>query len=263
MGDMALEADVITQRAPWTDALRPQEAVGLAVPVAVESLPVGEDLLGAPGLRLLAQPLINAQESERQRIARDLHDVVGQALLAVRLSLESSRQRAHEAALSAALDESIDRVDHAIDQVRGFARDLRPAVLDDLGLVAALRWYLDRQAGAAKLEVRLETRIVGRVAPDVETACFRIVQEAMTNIIRHGRATRVWVTVVRRGDWLDLVIRDNGVGFELKRALADAIAGRSTGLVSMRERAVLTGGTLQIRTRRSGGTEIRARVPAA
>jgi len=129
--------------------------------------------------------------------------------------------------------------------------------------VAALRWYLDRQARNSGYEVRLETRRVGRLAPDVETACFRIIQEAMTNIARYARAKKVHVTLDHCAGSLDLTITDDGVGFELGRALADATAGRSTGLLSMRERAILTGGSLEIRTRRAGGTEIRARIPVA
>jgi two-component system sensor histidine kinase UhpB len=138
--------------------------------------------------------------------------------------------------------------------------DLRPSQLDDLGLVAALRWYLDRQARIAGVTVSFSAdSLPYRLDTAKETACFRIVQEAVTNALRHARASQIWVELRRRGDEISLVVRDDGAGFDVAAARGGAIAGKSLGLLSMEERAGLAGGRLDIVSNAGKGTEIHLR----
>jgi signal transduction histidine kinase len=213
-------------------------------------------------LLALSRSLIGAQEAERHQLARELHDEIGQALTAVGLKLDAlldedpnPEQREH-------ITEASGVVKHAIDQVRDLSLDLRPSILDDLGLVAALRWYVRRQAEQTGLEIELDAQQLDtRPAPEVETACFRIVQEALTNVARHARARRVKVEVADKGGRVECVVRDDGQGFDVERAQEGARRGGTFGLNSMEERAELAGGTLQLSSTPGRGTEVRARLP--
>src|SRR6266705_1604222 len=143
--------------------------------------------------------------------------------------------------------ECVAAIDEAIEQVRRISRDLRPSQLDDLGLVAALRSHLDRQAGGAGFKPHfMHEGVPPRLAPEIETTCFRIAQEALTNIARHAQASEVWVTLVGTEAELRLEVRDNGRGFDVAAARLGAAAGRSMGLLSMEERAALAGGRLAL-----------------
>jgi signal transduction histidine kinase len=200
----------------------------------------------------LAHRLLEAQEAERRSIARELHDDFGQVLTAIRLSLQGG---AHPA-------ESISLVDDAIQRMRDLALDLRPAILDDLGLEAALRWYVAREAGRAGLGFRLDVASIGtRLAPALETACFRLVQEALTNVIRHGRASAVEVKLAAPDGEVHVSISDDGKGFDVRAARRRAAAGGSQGLLIMEERVSLAGGKLEIRSGQGKGTTVAARIP--
>ncbi|HXG09443.1 MAG TPA: ATP-binding protein [Gemmataceae bacterium] len=217
---------------------------------------------GRERLQVLSRQLLAAQEAERRRLARELHDQIGQALTAVKINLQALRRSFPESADR--LDESITLVERTLQDVRDLSLDLRPSLLDDLGLVPALEWYLDRQAQRAGLDVRLDAEpLAGPVPPEVETACFRIVQEAVTNVLRHARARHVWVELRPSGEELRLAVRDDGIGFDVAAAEERAARGASLGLLGMQERALLVGGQLQIRSTPSGGTEILARLPLA
>ena len=207
---------------------------------------------------------IREREAERRRIARDLHDVIGQALTAIKLSLEGIRSSASGAPASLRLDDSIDLVDDAIVAVRSLATELRPAILDDLGLVPALRWLLDRHARQTAVLTRLAVGdIEDRPMPEVEVACYRVVEEALTNAARHGRASRIVVEVRRSVGDLEVTIEDNGVGFLVSEAFAAVSAGRSFGLGSMRDRVELVGGTLHLESNPGCGTTVVILVPRA
>jgi signal transduction histidine kinase len=200
----------------------------------------------------LAHRLLEAQEAERRSIARELHDDFGQVLTAIRLSLQGGARPA----------ESIQLVDDAIQRMRDLALDLRPAILDDLGLEAALRWYVAREAGRAGLAFRLDVGSIGtRLAQPLETACFRLVQEALTNVIRHGQAEEVEVKLESRQGEVRVSISDDGKGFDVRGARRRAAAGGSQGLLIMEERVSLAGGKLEIRSGRGAGTTVAARIP--
>lgn len=214
-------------------------------------------------LENLSRQLLEAQESERRRIARELHDEIGQALTAVKINLEGLGQITSSDHPYPEVQESIGIVDRVLAQVRNLSLDLRPSLLDDLGLVSALRWYLDRQSsrGGFTFELKAET-LTGRLKPELETVCFRVTQEAITNILKHARAGHVHVELKQRNQALTLTIRDNGIGFDVEGAYASASSGTSLGLLSMQERVFLSGGHFTVESG-NGKTEIVAAFPSS
>jgi signal transduction histidine kinase len=143
--------------------------------------------------KALSHRLLTAQEEERRRLAVELHDELGQVLTAVKINLASLQRLPGVAAAPTQLKDTIASVDQAMEKVRDLALDLRPSVLDDLGLPAALRWYVDRFARAAHVEAHLSIDAVPHLEANLETVSFRVAQEALTNVARHARARRVWV----------------------------------------------------------------------
>ncbi len=204
-------------------------------------------------LQALSRKLIEAQEAERRAVARELHDDFGQVLTALKLNLiRSERDEA----------DSISLVDGAIARMRDLAHDLRPPMLDELGLSASLRWYVEREARRAGLEFQLELAPPEiRWASTVETTCFRVAQEALTNVIRHGQARRVEVELHDAGGELRLTLRDDGRGFDVSEAHRRATRGGSQGLLNMHERVALAGGELEIDSSPGRGTAVHARFP--
>ena len=211
-------------------------------------------------LRALSRRLLEVQEAERGRLARDLHDDIGQALTALKIQLETlARERGGG---TARVQECVDTTQHALERVRQLSLSLRPLQLDDLGLVAALRSHLDRQAGIGGLTPHFDAAEAPRgVAPEVETACFRVAQEAINNVLRHARARNLWLRLFTAGGHLALSVRDDGNGFDLDAARRRGAAGASLGLVGMEERVALAGGTLELRTAAAQGTVLLATFP--
>jgi PAS domain S-box-containing protein len=213
-------------------------------------------------LRTLSQQLMEAQESERRHLARELHDEIGQALTMVKINLQTIQSASDPALIAQRTEESIGIIEQTLQQVRNLSLDLRPSLLDDLGLIAALRWYLDRQAKGSGFVLHFSADSLDKRLPaDIETACFRIVQEAITNIVKYSQAKEVHVDL-RQGDKImELTIRDTGIGFNVKSAQARAAEGGRLGLLSMAERVSLVGGTFNIQSEPGKGTEIRACLP--
>jgi PAS domain S-box-containing protein len=213
-------------------------------------------------LRALAARMESVREEESSRIARELHDEIGQALTAIKIHLQTLQRRTDAPATAAELSESIGMSERALEQVRNLSLDLRPSVLDDLGLAAALRWYLDRQARLSGFAAEFSADLPpDRVPRELETACFRVAQQALTNVAQHARARRVSVELRREEADLSLSIRDDGVGFDVAAARALARGGRSLGILGMEERVLLLGGAFEVRSVPSGGTEVRASFP--
>lgn len=204
--------------------------------------------------------LLSAQEDERARMARELHDELGQQLTAMWLSLKAAA-RANGDGARPRIDQALSMLDATIDQVRELARSLRPSHLDDLGLEAALRAMVARlqEHVGIPLHLRLDG-VPATLAPQIATACFRIVQEALTNAVRHARASAVWIEVAGRADHLGIEIRDDGVGFDTERARRAGPLESGLGLLSLEERADLVGGLLTIESGEQG-TIVRARLP--
>jgi len=211
-------------------------------------------------LQALSVRLLQVEETERRRIARELHDGVGQLLTAVKLRLAGLNPSSADYA--SRRSECVAAIDDALEQVRRVSRDLRPSQLDDLGLLAALRSHLDQQANSAGFKPNFtHAGVPLRLAAEIETTCFRIAQEALTNIARHAQASEVWVTLAGTEEELRLEVRDNGRGFDVAAARLRATAGRSMGLLSMEERATLAGGRLAIDSALSRETRLSLTLP--
>jgi len=218
--------------------------------------------LRAAKLRLeqLSTQLISAQEQERRHIARELHDETGQALTLIRLNLAELAQQG--TAAEGRVAQCVQHVDRAITHIRGLSVRLRPPMLDDLGLAAAIEWLVEQQAEAAGWRTRLQLPDGDERMPEqIETACFRICQEALTNAARYAQATEVGVGLRASRDELVVTVEDNGNGFDLERYRSVDERKKHFGLVSMTERAALAGGRLEIDTAPGRGTQVRAHFP--
>jgi signal transduction histidine kinase len=206
-------------------------------------------------LQVLSHKLIQAQEAERHAIARELHDDFGQVLTAIKLNLKRRQIDAGD---------SIALVDGALARMRDLAQDLRPPLLDDLGLEASVTWYVEREAKRAGLQYDLQLDpLAARPPLTVETTCFRVAQEALTNVVRHAQARGVKVELHIAAGVLELGIFDDGRGFDVAAARRRASRGESQGLLNMQERVALAGGELAIDSAAGRGTAIRARFPLA
>ena len=206
-------------------------------------------------LRALSHKLIEAQEAERGAVARELHDDFGQVLTALRLNLQ--RRTPDES-------ENIALVDGAIARMRDLAQDLRPPQLDELGLEASLRWYVERETARAGLQLELDLQpLASAPGPAVSTTAFRVIQEALTNIIRHARARRVRIALGPVDGHLELSVGDDGAGFDVADARKRAARGSSQGLLGMQERVELAGGDLHLDSAPGRGTTVEARLPLA
>lgn len=215
-------------------------------------------------LHVLSHRLLQAQEAERRQIARELHDQIGQALTALKLNLQALSGAANEQVRAERISDSIGIADHLLQQIRDMSLDLRPSLLDDLGLIPALRWYVDRQGQRSGLRIEFSTdRFDNRFSPAVETTCFRVAQEALTNVFRHAGAASVRLELRRDGAELRLTVRDDGCGFDVSSAQQRAKEGESVGLLGMQERVQLASGRLEIQSSAGSGTAISAWFPLA
>jgi two-component system sensor histidine kinase UhpB len=213
-------------------------------------------------LKALSSKMVKAQEDERRHIARELHDEIGQVLTAVRINLQRIQKGDLSADLSEQLERSLEIVEEAQQRARSLSLDLRPAMLDDLGLTATLRWYLDQQSQLVGYKVHFDdSGLEERPPTEVENVCFRIVQEALTNTAKYANASNITVILSREEDQLHISIHDDGKGFDVEQAIERAKKGASLGLLSMQERAGLIGGDLVIESESRKGTTIRAIFP--
>lgn len=237
-------------------------AITLAALVAVYLsgivLNIRERRLADAKLKALTQRVLDAQEEERGRIARELHDGISQILVAIRYALDITRRRMDkgDGRASETLDKGIDTLAGAIQEVRRISRDLRPGVLDDLGLGPAVRTLVEDFGERTGLETKFETvPFRNRLETNAKIALYRIAQEALTNIERHSGATRVAVDVRGHKNGATLRVSDNGRGFEPKDS------GGGLGLRNMAERMEQLGGTLRVLSARGSGTVIEVEVP--
>ena len=215
-------------------------------------------------LRRLTRRLEAAKEDERRHLARELHDEMGQALTTAKLNLQlldstpGSRDREQRIADTLAL------LDAMIGQVRALSLDLRPPLLDELGLAAALRGYVEALGKRSGVAIDLRMDEVPREIPnEVEIAVFRVVQESLTNVLRHAGTATAAVELKYDSSGIDLEVADRGKGFEVGRALERASTGRHIGLLGMKERVESMGGAMTIESAPGRGTRIRARIPLA
>ena len=211
----------------------------------------------------MSRQILSAQEEERKEISRELHDVIAQTLTGINLRLAALKKEA--AVNTSGLDRNIARtqrlVEKSVDIVHQFARELRPAVLDDLGLIPALHSFM--KSFTARTGVRTHLTAFAKVE-DLDTAhrtvLFRVVQEALTNVARHAQASRVEVSIQQRPDCICMKISDNGQSFEVERVMR-ARGGKRLGLLGMRERLEMVGGRFQVESVPGRGTTVTAQLP--
>ncbi|MDQ3965721.1 MAG: GAF domain-containing sensor histidine kinase, partial [Actinomycetota bacterium] len=239
--DRQLLRDLATQAGTAADAVR----LTVALRTSLENL------------RRSRERLVAAQEEERRRIQRDLHDGLGPVLASMRLRLEACLDMVEEteAPLSDDLERLYDLVGQATSDIRRLVYDLRPPVLDQLGLVPAIRQHCERFGRESGIEAGFEADPYLSIPAAAEVTLLRVVQEALLNVHKHAHATRVDVRLGCRDGWIELEIRDDGVGLETNGR------GGGTGIGSMRERAELLGGALHVAGHSGAGTEVTVRIP--
>ncbi len=239
--------------------------VGGEIGLALEKARLLDDLQEKERIRSdLIKRLLTAQEDERRRIARELHDETGQSLTALILSIDRVRALAEQGRPDTTneLERLKGLANTTLEEVRKLIYDLRPTVLDDLGLTAALRWYVQNQVAPRGIQVDLRFHLGdARLDPTVETAVFRIAQEALWNIVKHAGATWVGVELTLTDGRVRLQVKDNGRGFQSDGSRPSDPRRGGVGLGGMRERAALMGGTIHITSRPNEGTEVIAELP--
>jgi PAS domain S-box-containing protein len=215
----------------------------------------------AGGLEVLSRRLVAIQEAERRHLARELHDEIGQVLATINFQLHAAKGLAGAAALPR-LDECAMLLQQTGEQIRSLALELRPTMLDVFGLETTLLWITARHQQRTGCEVQVVGHLSGTpLSPDLATACYRVVQEALTNVIRHASARHVWVELRQSESILELAVRDDGVGFDVAPTQEQAARRGSFGLLGMTERVQLLGGALQVESEPGRGSSIRASFP--
>ncbi|HTY37401.1 MAG TPA: PAS domain-containing protein [Bacteroidota bacterium] len=218
--------------------------------------------IGRERYEALSRRLMDAQEDERRSLARELHDELGQQLTAIKFALDNLNQQVRDPQNAERISAASSMVDELLQRGRAIALDLRPSLLDEFGLASALRWYVKRQAEVARLEWSVNAEIGRRrYTNDIETACFRIAQEAVTNVLRYAHASHLVAELKEIDEHLHLYVRDDGRGFDVARAKSAATSGKSFGIINMEERASMLGGSLEITSTQAKGTEIHVRLP--
>jgi signal transduction histidine kinase len=210
--------------------------------------------------------LVAAEETERGRVSRELHDRLGQDLTALKLGLQIIRKTGVcPASISENVSKLEDLSDRLMQDAHRLAWELRPAALDDFGLEMALRRYADEWAALSGVPLDFHSRGVTarRLAREVETTLYRIAREALTNVLRHAGAKRVSVLLERRAKHVSLIVEDDGRGFDAAAVLRAPASQAKLGLSGMQERAALAGGTVEIESSRGAGTTVFVRMPLA
>ena len=214
-------------------------------------------------LRLLSSQLLTAQENERERIARELHDGIGQSLSAIKFSVESILRQMDKSMTEGSvgsLKTLIPLIQEAIEEVRKIAMDLRPSTLDDLGILATISWFC-REFQTIYSGIRIEKQITiqeNEVPDPLKTIIYRVLQEALNNVAKHSEADLVRLSLGKRDSTIELAIEDNGLGFDLEDVFSGESLMRGLGLASMRERTEVSGGAFAIESVKGTGTIVRA-----
>ena len=209
----------------------------------------------------LSSNLQNVQEEERARLAHDIHDELGSILVTAKMDLSwvYNRLKDKDPVLSQKLARAMGSLDEGVDIKRRIIEDLRPTVLDSLGLGAAIEWYVNHTCQRGNLKCELSVNPADIQLPSaISIALFRVLQEALTNILRHARATTAWITLEQEKDGLTFVIRDDGIGL----STGSEQKKLSHGILGMRQRITSLGGEFQIGSGPGTGTTIRIFVPA-
>jgi signal transduction histidine kinase len=241
----------------WAEIVSARIPFGGREAILIAGTDVTERIRAEKEREAASRQIVLAQEREQRSIARELHDQIGQMLTALKLMLETSDQRGHLGREGLAKVKGL--VDQLMERVRGLTLNLRPPVLDRFGLLPALLGLVKRFTHDTPLQVDfVHCGLERRFSSAIETAAFRIVQEALTNIARHAAVHRAVVRVFAGVDALTLQVEDTGVGFDIERA---STGDGTVGLIGMRERASTFGGQLTIESSPGCGTKIHAELP--
>jgi signal transduction histidine kinase len=214
--------------------------------------------------REVLRRLAAAEETERGRVSRELHDRLGQDLTALKLGLQVIRKQGlGSTAVRESLTKLEELTDHLMRDIHRLAWELRPAALDDFGLEMALRRHVDEWAALSGVPVDFHSQGMGssRLPPQLETTLYRITREALTNVIRHANAKRVSVLLERQAERVSLIVEDDGQGFDATATLRAPATQGKLGLLGMLERATLAGGSVEIESKPGGGTTVFVRIP--
>jgi PAS domain S-box-containing protein len=217
-------------------------------------------------LRLLSSQLLKAQEKERKRIARELHDGIGQSLSATKFSVENSLKQIGDSKAGANVEtlKSVSPlIQESIEEVRKIAMDLRPSTLDDLGILATINWFCrEFQTIYSGIRIEKQIKIQEDEVPDaLKTVIYRVLQEGLNNVAKHSEADLVRLSLRKTNKTIEMAIEDNGLGFDLDEVLSVENSRRGLGLASMKERAELSGGSFAIQSIKGTGSTIRASWP--
>jgi signal transduction histidine kinase len=213
-------------------------------------------------VRYLASRLLETQESERKRVARDIHDTLGSSLAAVKFRLERFLS---EPEMSLSIEDAITMIQHTMEEARRIQLALHPSMLDDLGILSTLSWFI-REFCKTYPRIRIESELETKekeVPKALKTVIYRILQEAFNNIAKHSKADRVRLALRGREGMIELTIEDNGIGFDADMRGLSGNPGSGLGLSSMKERAEIAGGSVVIRSEPGKGTAITATWPAS
>jgi PAS domain S-box-containing protein len=216
-------------------------------------------------LRKLSHRILHVQEEERKRISRELHDVIAQSLVSINVHLAVLAQKASDApeTILQQIARTQTLVENAVNVVHDFARVLRPTMLDDLGLIPALQMYMSEFMAGTGIRVSLKTIAeIDQSTSMVRTVLYRVAQEALTNVARHANASRVEICIISLEDAIRMTIKDNGMGFHSSGILGLRKTSR-LGLIGMRERVEMIGGTLKVDSSPGGPTTVQVEIPAA
>ncbi|MDH4316735.1 MAG: ATP-binding protein [Gammaproteobacteria bacterium] len=232
---------------------------GLITGATAINLDISKEKQATEAMRALTQQLMQVQEDERTQLAYELHDEIGQYLTALNLNLHALEKGSNFQKL---LVDCIAQVDGLMSTVKNLSVELRPAMLDDLGLVAAVRWYLARQRQRSGLGITFDSNVsLGKLSPEISTACFRVVQEAVTNAISHSGCDALTVRMYNEDGGLFVEISDRGCGFDVRNRNSAGSQQPGLGLLVMRERVSQLGGEFAVESEIGRGTQISACFP--
>lgn len=240
--------------------------VASSLAVAIQNTRLMEEImLQQQELKKMSARILQAQESERKRISVELHDEMGQELTGISINLgviENLMPADHNPSIKARIAETRRMADLASDQIRDLSFHLRPSILDDLGLIPTLRWYVRQYAERMDLEVDLKTEDRGmNMTPEIKTLLYRVVQESLNNVAKHAAARQVFIRLERSDNLAVLEIEDDGRGFEINRYVNPGTAKHGLGLIGMRERVEFAGGHFIIQSTPGHGTRLTVEVP--
>jgi signal transduction histidine kinase len=215
-------------------------------------------------LRFLSSRLFLAQEEERSRLSKELHDQLGHDLVLLKSRLRSMCRKISNCNLdfNEDFDDTVSEIDRIIENVRRISRDLKPSVLEDLGLFSSVQWLVENFSKQHNLEISLDMEDFDHLFPrEAQISLYRIFQETLTNIAKHSHASRVTVDVKKESDHIVFYVEDNGKGFELKKVMTRKFHEKGVGLTAMKERMNMLGGSFYVSSQPGKGTTIHFKLP--